>query len=648
MNYRATMHSVAMSLLFGTAALGQTTDTSTRPDTLRPNQIVVTLGNSITELGESPRGYVSLMRRILNEVSPEKNVIIVNSGISGHKSTDMAARFDRDVVAFQPDWVTISVGINDVWHGFDATHPDGGGPAGVALDEFKARVSEMVEKAQANHIRVTLFTTTVIQEYLQSPENKRLVDYNIALRDIALKYHCLLIDQNKAFHDALAPLQHPGMAMAGALTVDGVHMVPGGDWLMARTALVGFGIPASVIDGSQRRIFEAVDREEEAREDNAAIRNHARTLFFGSPREEDRFQNLGFTDRYFVTDTHPRETVRQSVARFKGSLLQHHLDRAILFLDGCTDIFGNTPDLRSQSAIALSKAIQLAGQYAVKLAVVGPARTNANSELTAWIKDSCEHYGLAYVEVDPVEGPGVERLAQRLSAFAGQPLIGISSGGPFLDDFVMTIAPLFNQGSVRYTTDGTDPVASSLLWKTSFTVNASTTVIARQYFSAEISTGVRKEELEKMEFRAPTVNRPTAPGLHYDYYEGAWDRLPDFDSLKATSGGIVATLDLATVTSRAVNWGAVFTGCIAIPEDGLYTFYIRSDDGSRLFIDDRVVADNDGLHGAVAVSGKAALKAGKHSIKVMFFQREGGEFLGMQWKSGRMTRMDIPAGAYGH
>ncbi len=648
MTYPTITHCIAMSLFFGVAASGQTTDGLSRSDTLLANQVVVTLGNSITELGESPRGYVSVMRRVLNLLNPEKNVIIVNSGISGHKSTDMAARFDRDVVAFQPDWVMISVGINDVWHGFDATHPEGGGPAGVTLDEFKARVSEMVEKAQAHHIRVALFTTTIIQEFLQSPENKRLVDYNIALRDIASKYHCLLIDQNKAFQEALAPYQHPGMASSGILTVDGVHMLPDGDWLMARTTLVGFGIPATVIDGARSRIIGALDRDEEAREDDAAVRNQPRALFFGSPREEDHFQNLGFTDRNFVTDTHPRETLRQGVARLKGLLLQNRLDRGILFLDGCTDLLSTEQDLRSQSAAALSKAIQLAGQYALKLAVVGPGRPQGNSEGVAWIKDSCGQHGIAYSEVDASEGSGPERLSQWLSALVGQPLIGISSGGPFLDEIMVNIVPLFNQGSIRYTTDGTDPGANSPLFQKPFAINASTTVKARQYLRAEITTSVLKAEFEKLEFRAPTINRPTTPGLRYEYYEGAWDRLPNFDSLQAKSRGVVPSLDLAAVTSRPTNWGAVFAGCITIPEDGLYTFYIRSDDGSRLYLDDDVIADNDGLHGAMAVSGKAALKAGKHSMTVLFFQREGGESLGMQWKSARLAKMDVPAEAFGH
>src|SRR4051794_28866505 len=74
---------------------------------------IVCLGDSITEQGENPGAYVWLVRHFLNDVYPQEHIEVINAGISGHKSTDMLARFQRDVLDKKPDLVTISVGVND-------------------------------------------------------------------------------------------------------------------------------------------------------------------------------------------------------------------------------------------------------------------------------------------------------------------------------------------------------------------------------------------------------------------------------------------------------------------------------------------------------------------------------------------------------
>jgi lysophospholipase L1-like esterase len=226
------------------------------------NDIIVCLGNSITELGEQPDGYVSVMRKALHLLCPDKVFVIINSGISGHKSTDMSARFESDVLEYKPNWVTISVGINDVWHGFYDDHPQGDGPRGVPLPLFEEKLTDMIQRAIANKIRVALFTTTIIKEDLSSPENKKLEAYNNKIRELAKKYNCLLVDQNKAFRSKLLPKQKPGMSISGRLTKDGVHMLPAGNWLMARTTLSAFGVSAASFDRMKPQIDSLIHAEE--------------------------------------------------------------------------------------------------------------------------------------------------------------------------------------------------------------------------------------------------------------------------------------------------------------------------------------------------------------------------------------------------
>jgi lysophospholipase L1-like esterase len=210
------------------------------PEALQGIHKIVCLGDSITEIGESPGGYVWLLRKYLSTLYP--NMEVINSGISGHKSTDMLARFDRDVLEHHPDLVTISVGVNDVWHGFYDNHPMGDGPRGVPLPDYRKNVEAMVAKAKAANIKVVILSTTVIHEDLSNRENAKLAGYNAALRDIARKNGALFIDLQRPFRSLIKTYRSSTGARDNLLTVDGVHMNPEGNKVMAHTILNGLGV----------------------------------------------------------------------------------------------------------------------------------------------------------------------------------------------------------------------------------------------------------------------------------------------------------------------------------------------------------------------------------------------------------------------
>jgi lysophospholipase L1-like esterase len=210
------------------------------PEALRGIHRIVCLGDSITQAGEAPGGYVWLIRKTLSALYP--NMEVINAGISGHKSTDMLARFDRDVLAPKPDLVTISVGVNDVWHGFYDNHPMGDGPRGVPLPEYRKNVEAMVAKAKAANVKVVILSTTVINEDLTNRENAKLVGYNAALRDIAHKDGLLFIDLQRPFQALIKTYRATTGGRDNLLTVDGVHMNPEGNKVMAHTILSGLGV----------------------------------------------------------------------------------------------------------------------------------------------------------------------------------------------------------------------------------------------------------------------------------------------------------------------------------------------------------------------------------------------------------------------
>jgi acyl-CoA thioesterase-1 len=223
---------------------------------------IVTMGDSITEAGGRPGGYVTLIGQYLSAIYPATPIEIVNAGISGHKSTDMQARFDRDVLQAKPDLVTINVGVNDVWHSFrdfqaHKDYPDGSLPNGVPLPLYREKLEAMITAAQANGIKVVLLTPTVIHENLESPENQRLSGYLDAMKALGAAHHCPIVDLNGAFTRVIALYRTLAGPDRNLLTVDGVHMNAAGNQLMAWTILRGFGIPeadlaAASIEGDDR------------------------------------------------------------------------------------------------------------------------------------------------------------------------------------------------------------------------------------------------------------------------------------------------------------------------------------------------------------------------------------------------------------
>ena len=91
---------------------------------------------------------------------------IIPAGVSGNTSKDMLARLDKDVLSKKPQWMTLSCGVNDVWHGVN----------GVPLDQYKQNITSIVDQAQAAGIKVVILTATMIgeEDNAQQPEAGRV------------------------------------------------------------------------------------------------------------------------------------------------------------------------------------------------------------------------------------------------------------------------------------------------------------------------------------------------------------------------------------------------------------------------------------------------------------------------------------------
>jgi len=199
----------------------------------RDGQTIAFLGDSITAYGWGyPGGYIKL---VVDGLSKEGvNVTPIPAGVGGNTSRDMLARLDKDVLSRKPDWMTLSCGVNDVWHG----------AGGVDLESYKKNITEIVDRAQARGIKVVILTSTPIGEE-PNGNNAKLAAYNDFLRAFAKERRLPLADLSASFHRVLDPL--PVDNHSRYLTVDGVHMNPDGNALMAKGVLEAFGVsPAEV------------------------------------------------------------------------------------------------------------------------------------------------------------------------------------------------------------------------------------------------------------------------------------------------------------------------------------------------------------------------------------------------------------------
>jgi uncharacterized repeat protein (TIGR03806 family) len=140
--------------------------------------------------------------------------------------------------------------------------------------------------------------------------------------------------------------------------------------------------------------------------------------------------------------------------------------------------------------------------------------------------------------------------------------------------------------------------------------------------NAHGSTRSKPAILRVLALREPDATHHFVPGLEFAYYEGRWQGLPDFDSLRPVATGYMANMDVGPPT-RAEHFGLTYRGYIQVDIDGVYTFQVRAAGIAKLFLGAAEVAHVPGLPGSGDGSGKVALKAGKHTLLLLHAHREG-------------------------
>jgi len=194
-------------------------------------QKVVFFGDSITQAGAKPGGYIVLMKTALEQKGIGSNYDLIGAGIGGNKIYDLYLRMDDDVLSQNPDVVFIWVGVNDVWH--KATSG-----TGTDADKFDKFYEAIINKLLDRHIRTILVTPAVIGEKTDftNQQDGDLNAYSQIVRNLAQKYHCGLIDLREIFHNYELK-NNPGNKESGILTLDRVHLTDAGNQLVAEKML---------------------------------------------------------------------------------------------------------------------------------------------------------------------------------------------------------------------------------------------------------------------------------------------------------------------------------------------------------------------------------------------------------------------------
>lgn len=208
------------------------------------------------------------------------------------------------------------------------------------------------------------------------------------------------------------------------------------------------------------------------------------------------------------------------------------------------------------------------------------------------------------------------------------PLTGFQANNVFTDKTEVRIEGQPEGAEIRYTLDGADPTLSSTLYSGPFTLSQNCTVRARAFANGKAVTPVLQGDFVFQTARKAVDAANPQPGLVCAFH--ALTETPEttkvLEGHKADSESIAGSVALPELALPEM-FGLVFTGYVKVAMEGVYTFSITSNDGSRLFIGDSAVADNDGPHGARESAGQIALAAGYHPLRVEYFQAGAGKAL---------------------
>lgn len=202
----------------------------------------------------------------------------------------------------------------------------------------------------------------------------------------------------------------------------------------------------------------------------------------------------------------------------------------------------------------------------------------------------------------------------------------------FLTEVAVPLGTTTPDARIYYTLDGSEPSEVSARYTSPLKIDRTLTLKVKAFKPGLRPSPTLSLQATKAVLREPmSVASGLTQGVSYAYYEGKFARVSEIEQGTLRAKGIMSEPSIKEAL-REDHYGYVFTGLIHVPEDGVYTFQTRTDDGSALYIGDAKVVDNDGSHAAVPATGMVALKKGYHPYKLFYFEDYEGQHLEWAWK----------------
>lgn len=231
--------------------------------------------------------------------------------------------------------------------------------------------------------------------------------------------------------------------------------------------------------------------------------------------------------------------------------------------------------------------------------------------------------GNSNLKADPEQAAKPVALS-RLDFF----LEGYEDRNIFIGEATVSIDGRENGYEIRYTLDGSEPTKNSMVYDGPFRLNRSATVKSKGFSKKGYETATLVGEfINQKPFAGTPLTIPKA-GLKYDYYvlDDVLESTQELYDLDVQRSSVVESITYPS-GELPLKFGLIFRGYIHVKKRGVYTFYTISNDGSRVYIQDQLVVDNDGPHGARERFGQVALAPGYHPIKVEYKQIGGSKHL---------------------
>lgn len=206
---------------------------------IQPNSKLVMIGDSVTDcerarpygeglFGAIGKGYVSNVEASIMSKYPERKIRVVNMGTSGNTVRDLKDRWDNDVINLNPDWLSIMIGINDVWRQFDLTLQY---ESHVYLDEYEITLEDLIVKTKPSLKGLILMTPYYMEPNLNDAMRSKMDEYGNVVKKLSKKYDTYFVDTQAAF-DKFFEHYHPNMLAWDRIHPNNIgHMILSNEFL---------------------------------------------------------------------------------------------------------------------------------------------------------------------------------------------------------------------------------------------------------------------------------------------------------------------------------------------------------------------------------------------------------------------------------